>query len=115
MTSNRPKQEVSLARPKVQESRSEPTLSPKFQVYVEAREKAAATRAAQVVEKAQRTDESELDQEAILDNMDNPEIDSEGEREQSEGEIQSDDNQASVMDTHPPATALKRFPEIDER
>ena len=71
----------------MQESRSEPILSPKRQVYVEEREKAAAARAAQVVKKLQRTEESELDEEAILDNRDDPENDFAGQREHSEGEI----------------------------
>ena len=59
----------------MQESRSEPTLSPKRQVYVKERGKTAAARAAQIVDKLQRTEESELDEEAILDNRDDPKID----------------------------------------
>ena len=61
----RPQQEDSPNRRSVHESRSEPTLSPKRQVYVEEREKAAAARAALVVEKIKRTEESELDEEAL--------------------------------------------------
>ena len=96
------------------DSKSEPTLSPKRQVYVEEREKAAAARAAQVIDKLQRTEESELDEEAILDNRDDPEIDFAGQCEHSEGEIQSDDEQTSVMDVDPPVAESQCTPEIGD-
>ena len=64
----------------MQESRSEPTLSPKRQVYVGERDKEAVARATQVVEKLHRTEKSELDEEAILDNRNDPEIDFSGAR-----------------------------------
>ena len=85
----RPQQEVSPNRRSAHESRSEPTLSPKRQVYVEQREKAAAARASLVIEKLHRTEESELDEDAILDNRDMPEIDFAYERERYEGEVHS--------------------------
>ena len=66
---------MSPTRRSAHESRSEPTFSPKRQVYVEERDKAAAARAALVVDKVQRTEESELDKEAILDYTDQPQLD----------------------------------------
>ena len=108
----RPQQEVSPNRRSAHESRSEPTLSPKRQVYVEERDKAAAARAALVVEKIKRTEESELDEAAILDNRDDPEIDFADERECSDGEVHSDEEATSAMDTDPPAAASQRTPEI---
>ena len=128
----RPQQEVNPNRRSLHESRSEPALSPKRQVYVEERDKAAAARAALVVEKLKRieeseldeeailveklksTEESELDEEAILDDKDEPQIDFAGEREHSEGEVHSDDETTSVMETDPPATASQRTPEISD-
>ena len=65
----RPQQEVSPTRRSAHESRSEPTFSPKRQVYVEEREKAAAARAALVVENVKRTEESELDEECLLSDV----------------------------------------------
>ena len=108
----RPQQEVSPTRRSVHESRSEPTFSPKRQVYVEEREKAAAARAALVVENVKRTEESELDEEAILDDTDQPQLDFAEERERSDGELHSDEEATSVMDTDPPAATSQRTPEI---
>ena len=84
-------------------------------VYVEEREKAAAARAALVVENVKRTEESELDEEAILDDKNEPQIDFPGEREHSEGEVHSDEDTTSVMETDPPAAASQRTPEIADR
>ena len=100
----RPQQEVSPNRRRVQKSRSELTLSPKRQVYTDMRDKAAAARAAFVVEKLQRTEESKLDEEAILDNTDQPGKDIVSEREHFESELHSHEKATSVMDTDPPAS-----------
>ena len=110
----RPQQEVSPTRRSAHESRSEPTLSPRRQVYVAEREKAAAARAALVVEKLQRTEESELDEEAILDSKDMPEIDFADEREHSEGEVHSDEETTSAMEVDQAAATSQRTPEISD-
>ena len=114
MSPTRPQQEVSPTRRIAHESRSEPTFSPKRQVYVEERDKAAAARAALVIDKVKRTEESELDEEAILDDTDQPQLDFAEERERSEGEVHSDEEATSVMETDPPATASQRTPEISD-
>ena len=110
----RPQQEVSPNRRSAHESRSEPTLSPKRQVYVEERDKAAAARASLVIEKLQRTEESELDEDAILDNRDMPEIDFAYERDRSEGEVNSDEEATSAMEVDQAATTSQRTPEISD-
>ena len=89
----RPQQEVSPTRRSAHESRSEPTFSPRRQLYIVERDKAASARAALVVDKVQRTEESELDEEAILDDTDQPQLDFAEERERSDGEVHSDEAQ----------------------
>ena len=47
-----------------------------------------------------------------MDDKNEPQIDFPGEREHSEGEVQSDEETTSVMETDPPAAASQRTPEI---
>ena len=77
--------------------------------------KAAAARTALFVEKLQRTEKGELDEEAILDDRDQPQIDFAGECEHLEGELYSDKEATSVMDTDPPASMSQRTPELNDR
>ena len=114
MSPTRPQQEVSPTRRSAHESRSEPTFSPKRQVYVEERDKAAAARAASVIDKLKRTEDYELDVDAILDDSDQPQLDFAEERERSEGEVHSDEEATSVMETDPQAIASQRTPEISD-
>ena len=114
MSPARPQHEVSPSRRSVYESRSEPTFSPKRQVYIEERDKAAAARAALVIDKLKRTDESELDEEAILDDTDQPQLDFAEEQERSEGEVDIDEEATSVMKTDLPAAASQRTPAISD-
>ena len=65
----------------------------------------AAARAALIIDKVQRTEESELDEVAILDDTDQPQLDFAEERERSEGEVHSKEEATSVMDTDAQAAA----------
>ena len=112
MSPTRPQQEVSPNRRYIQERLSESTLSPKREVYVEECDKTAAARATRVIEKVKRTEDSALDEAAILDDKDEPQIDFADKHQHSEGELHSDEEAPIAMDTDPLAEATQRTLEI---